>query len=830
MCDSDSATHPAIALPLGGIGTGTISLGGRGELRDWEVVNRAAKGFRPRNSFFAIRIDQPGRPALLRLLEGRRTGTREGPHGAPEPLAGLPRFREGLFQAAYPLGQVCLSDPDIPVSVRLQAFNPLVPGDALVSGLPVAVLRYSVANLTDSPLETSVCASLTNFIGFDGTDGAVHGGLIERRTSGELQGLAMTSSTLDAQESSFGTLVLAALGDGELSSRTAWADLSWANSLRDFWGDFADGRLEERGQGSIEDPTGSLAMAFELPPQSLGAVTFLIAWHFPNRQSWDRTYPPEGGKRDMPEPVTVGNFYATNFADAWEVATYVAERLPELEQRTISFVRSVVDSDLPTPIKEASLSSLTTLRSTTCFRAADGRFYGWEGSNTNCGCCFGNALHVWNYEHATAYLFPELSQSMRETEFKYALDERGLLSTRMMLPLEEATGFGVATADGQAAAFVRLYRDWQLSGDTEWLRSLWPHARRALEFFWIDGGWDADRDGVADGCLLNTYDVEFFGANPLTQFWYLGALKAAAAISSNLGEPAFAAHCIALYERGRDWTDQHLFNGEYYEQRIRPRARSEIAEGLYLRWPGAVQDSEAPALQLDKGCLTDQLAGQVAAALAGLGAVADTANLRTAADAVYKHNHRQELWHHFNPMRVYAEAEEAGLLNATWPRGPRPERPFPYADEVWPGAEYTAAMAMLCAGITEQALTVVADVRRRHDGRTRNPFNEVEAGNHYVRSLSAWGLIPAYTGFRYSRVKEELEFAGREGDHPWFAGQASGSCSAAMTSACLELRICVVEGTIAIRQITVPGYGQNCLSQRVQLVAGSALLFVIRQQ
>ena len=32
-----------VAFPLGGIGTGTVSLGGRGELRDWEIFNRPAK-------------------------------------------------------------------------------------------------------------------------------------------------------------------------------------------------------------------------------------------------------------------------------------------------------------------------------------------------------------------------------------------------------------------------------------------------------------------------------------------------------------------------------------------------------------------------------------------------------------------------------------------------------------------------------------------------------------------------------------------------------------------------------------------------------------------
>ena len=50
-----------IALPFGGIGTGTVSLGGRGDLRDWEIMNRPAKGFVPISSknsstgpFFAL--------------------------------------------------------------------------------------------------------------------------------------------------------------------------------------------------------------------------------------------------------------------------------------------------------------------------------------------------------------------------------------------------------------------------------------------------------------------------------------------------------------------------------------------------------------------------------------------------------------------------------------------------------------------------------------------------------------------------------------------------------------------------------------------------------
>src|ERR1700745_3754343 len=40
-----------VAFPLGGIGTGSISLGGRGQLRDWEIYNRPDKGRAPQYVF-----------------------------------------------------------------------------------------------------------------------------------------------------------------------------------------------------------------------------------------------------------------------------------------------------------------------------------------------------------------------------------------------------------------------------------------------------------------------------------------------------------------------------------------------------------------------------------------------------------------------------------------------------------------------------------------------------------------------------------------------------------------------------------------------------------
>ena len=146
-----------IALPLGGIGTGTVSLGGTGDLRDWEIVNRPAKGFTPSAArytgpFFALFAQSDaGGPAVSRVIEGPLgLEDYEASHGCRRANHGLPRFRQCGFGTAYPLGQVMLSDPDVPLDVRIEGFNPLVPGDTAASSIPVAVLRFVLTNRTES--------------------------------------------------------------------------------------------------------------------------------------------------------------------------------------------------------------------------------------------------------------------------------------------------------------------------------------------------------------------------------------------------------------------------------------------------------------------------------------------------------------------------------------------------------------------------------------------------------------------------------------------------------------------------------------------------------
>jgi len=78
------------------------------------------------------------------------------------------------------------------------------------------------------------------------------------------------------------------------------------------------------------------------------------------------------------------------------------------------------------------------------------------------------------------------------------MDEPGAMYFRQLLPAG-IERFSYAAADGQMGQIIKAYMDWQISGDPEFLREFWPKVKRAIEFAWIPGGWDENRDGVLDG-------------------------------------------------------------------------------------------------------------------------------------------------------------------------------------------------------------------------------------------------------------------------------------------------------------------------------------------
>jgi len=819
-----------IALPLGGIGTGTVSIGGRGDLRDWEVMNRPAKGFLAgpggnRAPFFAIYTQVENEAAQSRALMGPIPFNEyESMEGRGAANHGLPRFRECSFDAAYPFGQINLRDKDMPVKVKMQVFNPLIPGDVDASSIPIAILRYVVTNTTNKKISTAVCGVMENFIGADGKKGREDwkgdfhpgGAYLNKNVfkKGEaVQGIYMYSDGVEEDAEQWGTMALSTDAKSGVSYRTNTIKGGWGNALLHFWDDFSgDGQLTERKWKDSHTPQASLAVKTELMPQQSKAITFYLTWNFPNRMAWASSI--------------LKNYYSTQYADAWEVAENTIPQLPELENKTIDFVAAFCNSDLPEVVKESALFNISTLRSQTCFRTADGNFFGWEGTMDKVGSCMGSCTHVWNYEQTTPFLFGELAKTMRMVEFDHATADNGVMSFRVNLPLEHAKNYQLAAADGQMGTIMKVYRDWQLSGDNEMLKKLWPNIKKALAFAWVEGGWDANNDGVMEGCQHNTMDVEYYGPNPQMQLWYLGALRAAEKMALFMNDKAFAQTCRTLYLNGSIWTDKNLFNGEYYIHKVQP-IKNPLDIIPYVRAGMGATNLEEPDYQLDNGCLVDQLVGQYMAHICGLGYLVKPDNIRKTLKSIMKYNYKPSFHDHFNNMRSYVLGDEAGLLMAYYP-SERPKQPFPYFSEVMTGFEYTAAVGMLYEGHTEDGLLCIKNVRDRYDGLKRSPFDEAECGHHYARAMAAWAEVLALTGFYFSAVEGSINFQSSNAQNFWTNGYTYGTATISGNKESKSVVLKVLNGELKLRKINLNGFGTLDLEDEQKIREGESKSFALK--
>jgi len=780
-----------IAFPIGGIGTGSISLGGRGQLRDWEIFNRPDKGRSPRYAFASIWARRGTAKPVARVLEARLMTPYTGASGLGSNNApGLSRLESATFTGEFPLAHIDFADTRLPVRVSLDAFSPFIPLDADASGYPAAVLRYRVRNPGATPATVSIAFTVDNPVGSNDARTAEL-----RRDGDRLAGLYMTNPPMAATDPLRGSFALSLLApdDGKLTYLTGWPAAKWWASPNLFWDDFTeDGQLGP--EAAQRNTTGSLCLQREIAAGAEAAYTYLLTWHFPNRTpAWCGWTAPKGHENDV-----IGNHYCTRFADAWAAAQETARALPDLEKRTRAFAAAMRESTLPGALRDAAMSNLSTLVTQTAFRTADGEFHGFEGSNDQRGCCFGNCTHVWNYETATQYLFPALARSLRKAAFGYSQDDQGGMRFRQMLP-DGIDRFGYAAADGQMGQIIKAYLDWRLSGDTEWLRGLWPKIKRGLEFAWIPGGWDPRRTGVMEGVQHNTYDVEFYGPNPLGGIYYLGGLRAAEEMARALGETAAADEYRELRLKGRDFIDGNLFNGEYYVQQVRGVPRSEIAPAT-IGDMGA-EHTEQPEFQLGDGCLADQLIGQYLADVAGLGPLLDPGHIRKTLQSIQKYNYRAQLFDHDSVQRVYALNDEPALLVCDYGKVKRPRIPFPYYQEAWTGIEYLVAAQFIHAGMLREGLAAIENVRRRYDGERRNPWDEPECGHHYARAMSAWSSVVEWSGFQYHAPAKSVTLEPKSTGQPfrsfWSTGMGWGMFSVAANRAEVEVR----EGTLPVRSV-----------------------------
>lgn len=760
----------AIAMPLGGIGTGTIALAGDGSLRQWQIHNQVNHMACVPYSFFALwsRQIRPSREPVARVLQSGAFYGAEGPpapptssdHIVPIPhrrlLSKLPGVEWTEFIGGYPIGQVRYHDEALPLDVSLEGFSPFVPLSEKDSGLPTIFFNISVVNTSDEPRLVSVAATLQNAVGWDGvapifdTRCQLYGGNVNTLVrSGETTTIAMGTSRLPEDAPGYGTMALTAKAP-EATYLTQW------DSIDAFWEDFSvDGQL-----GNVADATpsaagrtwnGALAVPFALEPGESRTVPILISWHFPNRYvNYEQATFFEFG--DDKSKFWLGNQYNNWFRSAADVVEYVEHHRDRLTDETRLTRNTLYDTTLPFPVIESVVSQVSIIRSPTCFWDEKGHFYGFEGcsgastlhhTEAYGGCCPLNCTHVWNYEMSLSRLFPQLERDMRDTEWDVQQHPSGYLPHRVLLPRylprpwdRPIGGPENPALDGLLGAILKTYREYRACGDEQWLDRVWPSVRNALDHLWQRH--DPERSGIIEGEQPNTYDISIYGANTFIGTLYLAALRSTEELARRQRDDSLVEECRRVYERGRATLEERLWNGEYYIQEVDLNAYPEQNWGI--------------------GCHSDHLLGQWWAHYLGLGHVLDPDHVRRAVASIFRYNFRESLRGFKQQERQFATEEDAGLLVCTWPQGGRPDVPTRYSDEVWTGLEYEVAALLLYEGQPEAAARILEETRSRYDGRKQNPWNDIECGDHYVRAMASWSLLEAASGFTYDAGTAAIGF------------------------------------------------------------------------
>ena len=471
--------------------------------------------------------------------------------------------------------------------------------------------------------------------------------------------------------------------------------------------------------------TGSLTRKFKLQPGASVRVTFVVAWYMPNLRI--NRLPP-------------GRYYGAKFNSAFAVAGFVAKNFGRLAAQTRLWHDTWYDSTLPYWFLDRTFLNLSILATSTCHRFGDGRFYSYEGV----GCCEGTCGHVWHYAHAMARVFPELERGLRQNvDFGPSLQADGAIHFRGEFN-------DIPAIDAQAGTILRALREHQMSADDAFLKATWPKIRRATE--WLIAK-DGDGDGLIEGNQHNTLDTDWFGPVAWLSGLYLAALLAAEAMGLEAGDREFAARCRGLFNAGQKNLVSKLFDDGYFINRVDAKHLDAINSGT--------------------GCEIDQVMGQSWAFQVGLPRVLPVSETRSALRSLWEYNFTPDVGPYretYKAGRWYAMAGEAGLLMCSFPRndwdyaqakGKGPEWAAGYFNECMNGFEYQAAGHMVWEGMVTEGLAVTRAVHDRYHASRRNPWNEIECGDHYVRSMASHGVFIAACGFEYHGPAGRIGFAPR---------------------------------------------------------------------
>jgi uncharacterized protein (DUF608 family) len=805
-----------VAFPIGGIGAGMFCLEGTGSIAQVSTRNRPEM-FNDPGIFAAIVVKGVANSA--KLLEGsvpgwKKFGLHDAGNGLGGSTTGLPHFHSSNFKTEFPFGHIELIDKDIPLDVKITGWSPFVPTDEDNSSLPVGSIEYTFINSGTTTVEVIFSFNSKNFLRVDNGKNAI------RETQ---NGFILYEA--GTKEKPYPSEFAVFTDDDKTVVDYCWFRGGWWDPLTMAWNAVKNAETKQNPAVPNDAPGASIYVPFSLLPGKKKTVRLMMCWYTPDSEltfgqmGRRKDCDPSSGCCNTPGDLQLdkydkhfdGKFYKPWYSSRFEninaVINYWKSNHSELRKKTELFSKTFYNTTLPAEVTEAVACNLSIIKSPTVMRQYDGRLWSFEGCGDDWGCCHGSCTHVWNYAQAIPHLFPALERSLRHTEFCESQDEKGHQNFRSNLPIGPTTHDFHAAADGQLGGIMKVYREWRIHGDDNWMQKMYPMVKTSLDYCITT--WDPRSKGVIEEPHHNTYDIEFWGPDGMHTSFYIGALTAFILMSEHLGKDASVYK--DLQDKARKALENDLYDGEYFIQKIKVEgltaqnpATAKSFGGDYSDEAKKLLQKEGPKYQYGKGCLSDGILGAWIGQMCMVPESINSNYIKSHLQAIYKYNFKSDLSEHANPQRPsYALGNEAGLLLCTWPKGGKLSLPFVYSDEVWTGIEHQVASHLMLMGNVNEGLTILRASRDRYDGRVRNPFNEYECGHWYARAMSSYGYLQALTGVQYDAVTKSLYIDSKIGNFTSFLSTDSGFGNVSLRDGHPALNVSY--GKIDVRKVYVSG-------------------------
>ena len=442
----------------------------------------------------------------------------------------------------------------------------------------------------------------------------------------------------------------------------------------------------------------------------------MIAWHFPNLRLKD------GGRH-----------YGTRFPRPRRWPAYVAEEFERLPRQTRLWHDTWYDSTLPLLVPRPHVR-----------QHLDPGHLDLPIDSATAGSTAGKAWAAAKAPAPTCGIMPTPSPGLfpswnaicaQRTDFGTALDPKsGVINHRG----EGARSGGRWSSGLHPAGLPRA---------PDVVRRRIPQGALAenQEGDAMPGAMD-DGEGILEGAQHNTLDQPWFGKIAWLSSLYVAAARACEEMAREMGDDAFAAQMREIV-RARQ-----------------PEHRPRTVQRRVLH-PNPRQGARAQSVGSHNGCEIDQVFGQSWAWQVGLGPRSSKrAHVRTALASLWKYNFTPDVGpfrQKNKPGRWYAMAGEGGLIMCTWPKGDAArlqEGCDFYFNECMSGFEYQVAGHMIWEGMVQEGLAIARAIHDRYHASRRNPWNEVECGDHYARSMASYGVFLAACGYEYHGPKGYLSF------------------------------------------------------------------------